>query len=237
MDQEEVVWLRSAVNDLNNLLQVAQGAARLLQNQSSARGGLEEFSTLLQTTLDRATDVTGLLASRLSGNQPQHKPQQSIVRPPSTFKGIEIQNPGSTQELIMLIDDEPLITTTIGTILVDAGYRVVTAIDPFRALEIFREIKDKVDLIILDFTLPIMNGEELFNELRQVRPNIPVVLSSGYAEQSIVGSMLCRGLRGFLPKPYTETKLLEQLRSTLTAVAQEKACPVRSPGQAPRPGA
>jgi two-component system cell cycle sensor histidine kinase/response regulator CckA len=65
--------------------------------------------------------------------------------------------------------------------------------------------------------LPVMDGDAVFDELRALNPEVVVVLSSGFAEQSKLGNMLAQGLKGFIPKPYTSEKLLEQVRSILDA--------------------
>jgi CheY-like chemotaxis protein len=76
---------------------------------------------------------------------------------------------------------------------------------------------------VLDFTMPIMDGADLFAELQQLNPRVPVVLSSGFTEQDKLRGMLARGLRGFIPKPYTQAKLLAQVRQTLDAISAERA--------------
>ena len=78
----------------------------------------------------------------------------------------------------------------------------------------------QIALVILDFFLPIMDGDAVFDELRSLNPNINVVLSSGFAEQSKISAMLAQGLRGFIPKPYTSEKLIAQVRSILDAGRQ-----------------
>ena len=78
----------------------------------------------------------------------------------------------------------------------------------------------QIGLVILDFFLPVMDGDAVFDELRTINPGINVVLSSGFAEQDKVSAMLAQGLRGFIPKPYTKEKLMEQVRSTLDAARQ-----------------
>ena len=75
----------------------------------------------------------------------------------------------------------------------------------------------QIGLIILDFFLPVMDGDAVFEELKALNPSVNVVLSSGFAEQNKIGAMLAQGLRGFIPKPYTREKLLEQVRSALDA--------------------
>ena len=77
-------------------------------------------------------------------------------------------------------------------------------------------------MVILDFTMPIMDGADVFNELLLMNPRVPVVLSSGFTEQDRLRGMLAKGLRGFIPKPYTSDKLLAEVRTTLDALREEK---------------
>jgi CheY-like chemotaxis protein len=126
------------------------------------------------------------------------------------------------RELVMIVDDEDFVTLLAQRVLTDEGYRVVTAKDGFQAIDTYRKLKDQIALIILDFTMPVMDGSDVFEELLLIEPKVPVVLSSGFAEQSRLRTMLARGLRGFIPKPYTQQKLLTQIRSTLDALQSER---------------
>jgi len=165
----------------------------------------------------RANSCQGWEARRL----PRHQcPPSRLLPRPTTFA---IDNPGGAKELILIIDDEALIVTLAKRMLTDAGYRVVTSAEPFQALEVFKQLGEQVDLVILDFTLPIMDGSEVFAALRKIKPSVAVMLSSGFAEQDKVRAMLSQGLRGFLPKPYTQEKLLAQVRSTLDAIRIQSA--------------
>jgi CheY-like chemotaxis protein len=144
-----------------------------------------------------------------------------IKKAPINISGIppEIQvlNPAGKRELILLVDDEAEISELAATMLTDEGYRVIMARDGFEALKIYQQIGKQIALIILDFFLPVMDGDAVFDELRTLNPDVVVVLSSGFAEQSKLGNMLALGLKGFIPKPYTSEKLLEQVRSTIDA--------------------
>ena len=131
--------------------------------------------------------------------------------------GISVLNPKGNRELILLVDDETEISELASAMLTDEGYRVILARDGFEALKIYQQIGKQIGLVILDFFLPVMDGDAVFDELRELNPNVAVVLSSGFAEQSKLGNMLAQGLKGFIPKPYTREKLLEQVRSTLDA--------------------
>ena len=130
---------------------------------------------------------------------------------------ISVLNPKGNRELILLVDDETEIAELASEMLTDEGYRVVLARDGFEALKIYQQIGNQIGLVILDFFLPVMDGDAVFDELRELNPEVAVVLSSGFAEQSKLGAMLAQGLKGFIPKPYTAEKLLEQVRSTMDA--------------------
>ena len=139
----------------------------------------------------------------------------AATEPPDTTTVIE--NPSGNKELVLIIDDEETIVTYVKDTLIRDGYRVIGCISPFDAIKAYKRFKDSIALVILDYTLPIMNGQEVFDEMRSLNPRVAVMLSSGFAEQKDVNSMLARGLRGFLPKPYTEDRLLAQVRSTIAA--------------------
>lgn len=130
---------------------------------------------------------------------------------------IQILNPHGKREMILLVDDDLEILELASIMLTDEGYRAVLAKDGFEAVSIYKQMGTKVDLVILDFFLPVMDGDAVFDELRALNPRINVVLSSGFAEQTKLSAMLAQGLRGFIPKPYTSEKLLAQVRCALDA--------------------
>lgn len=131
-----------------------------------------------------------------------------------------IRNANGRRELILLVDDEAEIADLAAEMLAEEGYKVILAKDGFEALKIYQQIGAQIGLVILDFFLPVLDGDVVFDELQTINPDINVVLSSGFAEQTKLGSMLARGLRGFIPKPYTREKLLAQVSSTLEAARQ-----------------
>jgi len=151
--------------------------------------------------------------TKASGPETRKSPTKSAGIPAD----IKVLNPKGNRELILLVDDETEIAELASAMLTDEGYRVILARDGFEALKIYQQIGKQIGLVILDFFLPVMDGDAVFDELRLLNPEVAVVLSSGFAEQSKLGNMLAQGLKGFIPKPYTREKLLEQIRSTLDA--------------------
>src|SRR5437867_3401619 len=133
---------------------------------------------------------------------------------------IKVVNPKGNREYLLFVEDEPQTAELAAEMLADEGYKVIVAKDGFKALEIYRRIGKQIGLVILDFFLPVMDGDAVFAELRALNPKVNVVLSSGFAEQSKINAMLGQGLRGFIPKPYSREKLLTQVRSTLDAARE-----------------
>ena len=133
---------------------------------------------------------------------------------------IKVKNPKGNREYLLFIEDEMQVATLAAEMLADEGYKVIVAKDGFEALEIYREIGKQIGLVVLDFFLPVMDGDAVFDELQALNPKVNVVLSSGFAEQSKISAMLGQGLRGFIPKPYSREKLLAQVRSTLDAARE-----------------
>ncbi|HEX8898547.1 MAG TPA: response regulator, partial [Chthoniobacterales bacterium] len=127
--------------------------------------------------------------SKTDGGETKKAPTKLSPIPPE----IPILNPKGNRELILLVDDEAEISELAAAMLTDEGYRVVLARDGFEALKIYQQIGKRIGLVILDFFLPVMDGDAVFDELRALNPEVVVVLSSGFAEQSKLGNMLAQG--------------------------------------------
>ncbi|MFN7995849.1 MAG: response regulator [Bryobacteraceae bacterium] len=116
---------------------------------------------------------------------------------------------------VLVIDDEEIVRRTAKATLERFGYEVVVAEDGRQGLDAFRRLAGRVDVVLLDMTMPVMSGEETFRELRAIRPDIQVILSSGHNEVEAIRHFTGKGLAGFLQKPYTSTGLAEAVRSAL----------------------
>ena len=133
---------------------------------------------------------------------------------------LQEKNPKGSREYILLIEDEAQVAALTAETLVGEGYRVILVQNGFEALKIYRNIGKQIGLVILDFFLPVMDGDAVFYELRVLNPEVDVVLSSGFAEQQKINAMLGQGVRGFISKPYSSQELLAQVRSALDAGRQ-----------------
>ena len=116
---------------------------------------------------------------------------------------------------ILLVDDEETIRTLGVRLLEKLGFDVLLASDGREALGIFNKQKKEIDCVLLDLTMPRMDGEETFRELRLIDPGIPIIMSSGYNEQDVGYRFLGKGLSGFIQKPYSIVKLSTKLEEIL----------------------
>ncbi len=122
------------------------------------------------------------------------------------------RNAGGT---ILLVDDDETVLAVGKQFLERAGYKVLTAHDGRAALEMFQRHQDGIAAVILDLTMPNMDGDECFHELRRLCTNVRVILSSGYNEQELRQRFAGRGFAGFIQKPYRQSELIAKLRDAL----------------------
>ena len=95
------------------------------------------------------------------------------------------------------------------------GFSTLLANDGRQGVETFRANQDKISAVILDMTMPHLNGEEAFREIRRIKSDARVLLVSGYSEQDAVDKFAGKGLDGFLQKPFKPDELRDKLRSIL----------------------
>ena len=122
------------------------------------------------------------------------------------------------QATILLVDDEEMIREAATAVLESLGLTVIPACDGREAVAAVQRPDLKLDLVLMDLTMPHMDGKEAFQIIRRIQPTLPVILSSGYNEQESVQSFSGRGLDAFLQKPYT----LRALERTVLEVLAKK---------------
>ncbi len=123
---------------------------------------------------------------------------------------------------ILVIDDEEDLRMLSEMALGDRCRRVLTAKDGVEGLEIFRAHAGEIDLVVLDMTMPRMDGGECFAKLREIRPDAAIMISSGYSKDMGASDLMLKGAVGFLEKPFTMAKLTSEVQATLEALAAGK---------------
>ncbi|MDC7224353.1 MAG: response regulator [Spirochaetales bacterium] len=108
---------------------------------------------------------------------------------------------------ILVVDDEDIIRSTASMLLEHMGYTVLLAEDGKQGVAVYKENHHKIDLVILDMIMPVMNGRDAFGEIRKINPRARVILASGFSRNKDVERMFSKGLSGFIKKPYNRREL------------------------------
>ncbi len=132
--------------------------------------------------------------------QPQEQPSAGLV---------------GGREMILLVDDEPMILDVGAAMLEKLGYRVMAAKGGHAALEVLRKAGWEIDLVILDLIMPDIDGEQVFDAIQLQHPELPVLLSSGYAISGQAEGLMDRGCQGFIQKPFDMAALSKYVRKLL----------------------
>jgi signal transduction histidine kinase len=129
------------------------------------------------------------------------------------LKALEDPAPGQgpAHGLVLLVDDEERILQTTGLALEALGFQVIAAQDGLEALERFQEHRQELRLVLMDLTMPRMDGREALHAMRELDPSVPVVLSSGFSEKDSLQAFPDGGPAAFLQKPYQ----LKDLRAAI----------------------
>ena len=130
------------------------------------------------------------------------------VRPVATLEPIR---GGGT---VLIVDDEEDVRVAARFMLEHLGFQVIEASDGRAGVALFREYHSELCCVLLDMTMPEMNGEEVFRAVRVIDGDVPVVLSSGYNEVEATRRFTGKGLAGFLQKPYTIQQLAKAMSAT-----------------------
>jgi two-component system cell cycle sensor histidine kinase/response regulator CckA len=133
------------------------------------------------------------------------------VAPAKEVEGEDLEAEGT----VLLVDDEEGVRSMAHRMLERLGFKVLTAVDGIEAVDAFRRHHDEIRLVLLDMTMPRMDGVEAFRALRAIRPDVKVILTSGYSEQMAAEQVGENGPAAFLQKPYRPADLVHKIDDVL----------------------
>ncbi|MBI9076256.1 MAG: response regulator [Desulfatibacillum sp.] len=119
------------------------------------------------------------------------------------------------KELILVVDDEPQVLKVMKRMLEFSGYSVVAREDSVEALEIFGEAPYSFNAVFTDMCMPNMDGDVLSMRMKEIRPDIPIIMCTGYSELFSEDKAREAGLAGYLQKPIYHKQMVETLRQAL----------------------
>lgn len=207
-------------SELNNLIQIISGTSSLIENIWEGRPGSEKYFEMLRASIERAEQVTAQLVAQAGGtNRKRLLPSDLEQR---FDEALIAGAPNQRKHSILVVDDEPMALELLHGVLTDAGYEVAVAQSGFESLDLFRRDTQAFDLILTDLSMPLMDGEETFERLRQMSPKVNVVLMAGFVDSGRLEKMMNNGLSGFVGKPFAPVEILAVVTSVISAADQSK---------------
>ena len=125
------------------------------------------------------------------------------------------ETPKVGQERILIVDDEEMVARLEKQILERLGYRVVLNTSSVDAMETFKTSHKQIDMVITDMTMPNMTGDQLASALLAIRPDIPIIVCTGFSERINREKAEAIGIRGFLMKPVVKSEMARMVRKVL----------------------
>jgi CheY-like chemotaxis protein len=211
----------AATSELNNLLEIISGTSAAIENIWDGNNGSEKYFEMLRTSVDRAAKVTAQMVEHAGGSD-----KKVLFHPALAAFGRQknaAPPPAAKKRSILVVDDEPMALVLAKRILSEAGFEVVTAQSGFECLDLFRKRPSHFDLILLDLSMPFMDGEETFGRLKNIRPDVVVLLSTGFIAEERLDKMLVAGIAGFLRKPHRPSELVANIQAILESVRMSRA--------------
>ena len=118
-------------------------------------------------------------------------------------------------ETVLFVDDEDMIIQVAGELFDQLGYKVLTAGNGREAIETYEKNKEKIDIVLLDMIMPDMSGGDTYDKLKEINPDIKVLLASGYSMNGTASEIMDRGCSAFIQKPFKIKELSQKLREIL----------------------
>ncbi len=119
------------------------------------------------------------------------------------------------ERTILLVDDQTPVLEVGANMLEALGYTVLTASGGKEALSVYGQDREKIELVVLDMIMPAMSGGETYAALKEINPEVKVILSSGYSMNGDAVKILDQGCNGFIQKPFTISELSSKIREVL----------------------
>ena len=206
--------LSRATSDLNNALQTISVTASLIDSAWRGSDRSDEYIALLRNSVARAEQVAAAFVKETGGAR-----ERMLMHPrlAETTGRTALISDGAEQ-CILLVDDDMTAVLLMRRILVEAGFKVVTAHSGFECLDLFRGSPHAYDLVILDMSMPLLDGEETFQRLREIRSDMPVILCAGFIQQEKLNRLMTSGLAGLLRKPLAPDEIVNHVRATLESL-------------------
>ncbi len=142
-------------------------------------------------------------------------PASEVAKPVKEIKEEKLEEISGGSETLLVVEDEEMLLMSLQMVLVDKGYKVITAKDGLTALKIYQEKKKNISLVLTDLGLPNISGLEVCRQIKKINPNERMILATGFLDPEMKAKFLKEGIDNFLFKPYNLTNVLKIIREII----------------------
>lgn len=194
-------------HDVNNYLLGIEGYAKLLLEEGHvSEEGLPLLNALLETAM-QASEHSREIQLRIV------REEKNSAR--ESLRLVTELGDAEKGEAILVIDDEEVVRSVTAKILKKAGYQVLTAESGEAGLALFRSHQEQIRCVVLDLTMPFMSGNLVFARLKAMRPDVKVILMSGYVSAEALKQFNNQGVFDFVEKPYEPQLLVSMVNAAV----------------------
>jgi CheY-like chemotaxis protein len=146
-------------------------------------------------------------------------------QPPPEVEAATISGDLRGTGAVLVVDDEELIRSVVQSALAPYGYTVLAARDSSEGVRMFQESSGEIGLVLLDVAMPGADGSETLDRIREIRPDVPVLVCSGFGDMEVEKRFEGKTVAGFFPKPYTANQLARKVHECFRAPVPPPAAP------------
>ena len=212
--QDRLIRVAKLAHDFNNILTVISLYSQMLrQNPSMSRP--DEFLEKIDVQTKRAAMLVMQILDLSAHTSVQSTPNvaQPIIE--EERAGLELDLLPGGNETLLLVEDEGEVRDALLALFRGLGYSVLVAGDGAAAMAVFEEVGGRIDLVLSDMVMPGMSGAELYYTLKDRKPNLKMILSTGYPLNNQDNTLLGQGVIAWIQKPYPIGAIAEKVRSAL----------------------
>lgn len=155
---------------------------------------------------------------------PQFMPGKEIMKPdPPSEEGMTCVT-AQERIRILLVDDDPIMAESLNSVLNRLGFKVTCFTNSLEAMRTFQEHPDRFDLVVTDQKMPDLEGDQLAEQVLHIRPNIPILLCTGFTDIISKREAKAKGIQEFLTKPFSLGELVETIRRLIRDDRRLETC-------------
>lgn len=215
--EESKTWENEAAglgHEFNNLLMNVQGNISLMLLETDSGHPHYERLKSMEQSVQKGAEVTRRLLDsvRKGENGPTRNDLGSPLRKIPQGQPIPPVEAPLATKTILVVDDEEMILEVGKKMLEKMSHNVIATSSGKEAIKLFEAERHQIDLVVLDMIMPEMGGKETYERIREIDPDVKILIASGYAQDENTAEILKRGSSGFIQKPFTMKELAQKIR-------------------------